>query len=365
MVRLEALSKSFGDKTVLRDCSLEIKAGERFVLLGQSGCGKTTLLRLIAGFEKPSAGRIWIEGEEVTNIPVEKRPAGFIFQNYALFPHMSIFDNIAVGPRLRGLPEGQVKQRVDTLLETMRLADLRSAFPGRLSGGESQRAAIARALANQPKVLLLDEPLSALDLELRKSLRHELVELQQTLQTTFLFVTHDQEEAMSLATRLAIMKDGALLQVGSPEELYDRPNSPDVLEFLGDANRLEGGVLRREGNRIVVILNLGQVLECEPEGDFELRQDVVCYLRPERFLLEPSHSNALCLEGVLVGQEFLGDALLLRVQLANEVKIKVRLQRGLLSDRERRMGDAVKLYYDPKQVLVFDSPANIKSGSQV
>jgi spermidine/putrescine transport system ATP-binding protein len=357
MIRIEALSKSFDGKTVLSDFFLEIKAGERFVLLGQSGCGKTTLLRSIAGFEKPSSGKIWIEGEEVTHLPVEKRPVGFIFQNYALFPHMSIFDNIAVGPRLKGFSEPEVAQKVNTLLETMRLMDLRDAYPGRLSGGESQRAAIARAIANQPKVLLLDEPLSALDLELRQSLRYELVELQQILQTTFLFVTHDQEEAMSLATRMAIMKDGVLLQAGTPEELYDRPNSPETLEFLGDANRLEGGVLRREGGRIVVVLNLGQALECESENNFELRQEVLCFLRPERLFLTPHHPDALYLEGKLVGQEFLGDCLSLRVELAHEVWVKVRLQRGHLGGTIGRIGETMKLYYDPKQVQVFAVPA--------
>jgi len=357
VVRLEGLSKSFEGKTVLRDFSLEIETGERFVLLGQSGCGKTTLLRLIAGFEEPSGGRVWIEGEEVTRTPVEKRPAGFIFQNYALFPHMSIFDNIAVGPRQSGLTEQEVRKRVDPLLEMMRLEDLRDAYPGRLSGGESQRTAIARAIARQPKVLLLDEPLSALDLELRQSLRRELVELQQILQTTFLFVTHDQEEAMSLATRMAIMKDGALIQTGSPEELYDRPNSPYSAEFLGDANRLEAEVLKREGKRTLVDLNFGQVLECETETSFESRRKVVCYLRPERLSLEPHSPDSPCLQGTLKGKEFLGDSLLLNMQLAENETINIRLQRGLHSSGPIKTGDAMKVFYEPGQVLAFPSSA--------
>ncbi|MFQ5675900.1 MAG: ABC transporter ATP-binding protein [bacterium] len=185
---------------MIHNLSLEVKEGEIFTLLGESGCGKTTLLRLLAGFEQPDSGGISIAGENVLPLPVERRPVGFIFQNYALFPHLSVYDNIAVGPRVRELPEDEIEKQIDVLLETTRIKELKHAFPGRLSGGESQRVAIARAIINRPKILLLDEPFAALDPSLRQSLRDEIADMQKTFGITFLFVTHDQEEALSLVS---------------------------------------------------------------------------------------------------------------------------------------------------------------------
>jgi len=255
MVRLEGITKSFGSKTVLEDCSLAIEAGERFVLLGQSGCGKTTLLRLIAGFDQPDRGRIFIEGQEVGTLPIEQRPVGFIFQRHALFPHMDVYDNIAVGPRVRGIPESEISNQIDALLEVTRLSELRHAWPGQLSGGESQRVALARAVINKPKVLLLDEPLSALDESLRQNLREELMEIQRAFGITFLFVTHDQEEAMSLADRMSILEGGSLLQVGTPQALYGQPADPFTASFLGEINRLEGIVIQQTGNQVTLSLH--------------------------------------------------------------------------------------------------------------
>ena len=225
MLKLDSISKSFGGNTVLENISLEIESGERFTLLGRSGCGKTTLLRIIAGFENPDSGSIFIDGQDVGSLPVEQRPIGMIFQNYALFPNMSVYDNIAVGPRIRKQPEPQIASKIEELLEITHIRSLRDVYPRQISGGEAQRVALARAVINRPKILLLDEPLSALDLSLRQNLREELVDMQRTLGITFLFVTHDQEEAMGLATHMGIMDNGCLQQVGTPTELYEKPDS--------------------------------------------------------------------------------------------------------------------------------------------
>ena len=242
MLKLESVSKSFGEKSVLKDISLEIREGERFTLLGQSGCGKSTLLRLIAGFETPDKGKIWIEGKEVNSLPIEKRPIGLIFQNYALFQHMTVYDNIATGPRVRHLSESEIAKQVDELLELTHLKKVKNSYPQHISGGEAQRVALARAVINRPKILLLDEPLSALDPSLRQYLRLELIEMQKALGITFLFVTHDKEEAMSIATEMCIMEKGSIKQYGSPKELYEKPKSSFIANFLGEINCLNGTV---------------------------------------------------------------------------------------------------------------------------
>ncbi len=281
MIHIEGITKSFGSKTVLQNLSLNLKEGERFVLLGRSGCGKTTLLRLIAGFDTPDRGSIAIEGREINLLPIEQRPIGFIFQRHALFPHMTVYDNIAVGPRVRGVDETTLNRQIEELLEVTRLTGLRGAWPNRLSGGESQRVALARALINRPKVLLLDEPLSALDENLRQNLREELADMQKAFGITFLFVTHDQAEAMSLADRMAVLEEGHLLQVGTPQDLYDRPRHSFVASFLGDVNRIPGKVDKVEKDRISVALDgLQATLLFDTTYDMPIGTEVDCYIRP-------------------------------------------------------------------------------------
>ena len=238
LLRIDRLTKRFGPLTALDDVSLEISGGEFFALLGPSGCGKTTLMRAIAGFETPAAGSLALEGRDMAGVPPHRRPVNMMFQSYALFPHMSVAENVAYGLRREGVARAEIDRRVAEALEQVRLADLGRRRPAQLSGGQRQRVALARALVKRPKLLLLDEPLAALDRKLREGTRFELVRLQEELGLTFIMVTHDQEEAMSMAGRLAVMDAGRIVQVGTPHEVYERPVTRLVADFIGDANIL-------------------------------------------------------------------------------------------------------------------------------
>ena len=244
---VENLHKSFGDERVLNDVSLEVAPGEFFTLLGPSGCGKTTLLRMIAGLELPDAGRIYLGGEEITHLPASQRQVNTVFQSYALFPHLSVYENIAFGLRARKFPQTEIQRRVDGRLEMLDLGRLAQRRPHQLSGGQKQRVALARALVNEPAVLLLDEPMSALDAHLRAQVQQDLRRLQRELGQTFILVTHDQDEALVCSDRLAVMREGRIVQIGDPEYVYDYPRDRFVAEFLGAANlipctRVPGGV---------------------------------------------------------------------------------------------------------------------------
>ena len=358
MVHLKSLSKSFGRTQVIQGVSLEIPAGERFILLGRSGCGKTTLLRLLAGFETPDRGEITIDGEDVLSLPVERRPVGFIFQNYALFPHMTVYDNIAVGLRIRKTPEPEIARRIGEVLEIIHLSKLRDAYPGRLSGGESQRVAIARALVNRPKILLLDEPLSALDASLRKNLREELRDMQKTLGITFLFVTHDQEEAMSLATRIGILEGGRLLQVGTPSDLYDHPQSPFVAGFLGAVNRLSGTVERHNGNQTLIVLGDGIKINCEPKSTLTPGQAVTCFIRPEKMFFHSggkTHSPYNRLNAIVVEKTFLGTHTQYQLKIADGQTLTVPISHDSGEDENRNYhsGDRVEILFSAIDVMQF------------
>jgi spermidine/putrescine transport system ATP-binding protein len=244
LLEVRAVAKRFGTRDVLKDISLNIAAGEFLTLLGESGSGKTTLLRLIAGFEQPSSGEIWMSGERLDTLPPYKRRVNTVFQNYALFPHLNVRDNVAYGLRVQGTPKNEIPGRVAEALNMVKMAEFASARPSRLSGGQQQRVALARALVNRPQLLLLDEPLSALDANLRKQMQSELKSLQREIGITFLFVTHDQEEAMALSDRIALLRDGALEQVASPREIYAHPSTAYTAQFIGQTNLLRGEIRR-------------------------------------------------------------------------------------------------------------------------
>jgi len=358
MVHLKSLSKSFDDQAVIQNVSLEIPEGERFILLGQSGCGKTTLLRMLAGFERPDRGEIWIDGQDVVPLPVERRPVGIIFQNYALFPHMTVYDNIAVGLRIRNTPEAEIARRIGDVLEIIHLAKLSAAYPGRLSGGESQRVAIARAIINRPKILLLDEPLSALDASLRHNLREELRDMQKTLGITFLFVIHDREEAMSLATRIGILEGGRLLQIGAPADLYNHPESPFVAGFLGAVNRLNGTVERQNGDRTIIALEGGVKVHCEPQSTYAPGQRVSCFIRPEKMFFSSGRKNGSApnrVNAVVEEKTFLGNQTQYQVTLEGGQTCILPVLHG--SERDKNIvfhsGDRVEIRFFAQDVLLF------------
>lgn len=352
MLKLESISKSFGEKTVLKNISLEINEGERFTLLGQSGCGKSTLLRLIAGFESPDKGKIWIEGKEVCSLPIEKRPVGLIFQNYALFQHMTVFENIAVGPRVRKLPEPEISKQIGEILEMTRLTKVKNSYPQQISGGEAQRAALARAVINRPKILLLDEPLSALDPSLRQHLRLELVEMQKTLGITFLFVTHDQEEAMSMATQMCIMEKGLIKQSGTPSDLYERPESSFVAAFLGEINRLSGTVKQKSGNVITLSLGVNGRIQFLSNADLPSKQ--ICYIRPEKIFFDSDRepdSPVNRLEGTIAGSDFFGSHTRYRIKLADGSCLKLSLHHRKATNNKYPTGKSVRVLFAVSDVF--------------
>jgi spermidine/putrescine transport system ATP-binding protein len=244
LLEVRGVAKRFGQREVLKNISLNIASGEFLTLLGESGSGKTTLLRLIAGFEPPAAGEIWMSGERLDTLPPYKRRVNTVFQNYALFPHLNVRDNVAYGLRVQGAPKNEIPGRVDDALNMVKMAEFAAARPYRLSGGQQQRVALARALVNRPHLLLLDEPLSALDANLRKQMQSELKTLQREIGIAFLFVTHDQEEAMALSDRVALLRDGALEQVASPREIYAHPATAYTAQFVGQTNLLRGEIRR-------------------------------------------------------------------------------------------------------------------------
>lgn len=283
---IDHVSKSFGSLRAVDDVSLTIAQGEAFSLLGPSGCGKTTLLRMLAGFERPDSGRILLGGQDLTALPPEQRPVNTVFQNYALFPHLSVWENIAFGLRMSRRPREEIRSGVDRMLEMVRLSEHARKRPSQLSGGQRQRVAIARALVNRPQVLLLDEPLAALDLKLRQHMLLELNAIHEQVGTTFIYVTHDQGEAMSLSDRIAVMNAGKVEQVDAPEALYESPTSSFVAAFIGDANFFTGTAveLQHEGYVRVMIEGLGSPLVIS-NGAISFNQTLRLMVRPEKISL--------------------------------------------------------------------------------
>ncbi len=292
-VTLENISKHFGKSVAVENVSLEIRPGELFFLLGPSGCGKTTCLRMVAGFEQPTAGVLRFGERDMTRVPPHKRNTGMVFQNYALWPHMTAKANVEYGLRVRKIDKTERERRVSEALEMVRLGNLGERFPSQMSGGQQQRVALARALVIRPDVLLLDEPLSNLDAQLRLEMRAEIKRLHEQTGTTALYVTHDQEEALSIADRVAVLKEGVLQQVGAPRELYRRPASRFVAEFIGETNLIPAKVKSLSGDNCEVETPLGVLRASRPESKVEIGQSVQCSIRPESLCASGAQENQL------------------------------------------------------------------------
>jgi putrescine transport system ATP-binding protein len=323
LLRIEAVTKKFGVFRAVDRLSLDIRAGEFFALLGPSGCGKTTLLRMLAGFETPDEGRILLGGRDIAQVLPHQRPVNMMFQNYALFPHLNVRDNIAFGLNRAGLPPAQIDARVAEMVALVKLEGLEKRKPDQLSGGQKQRVALARSLARRPRVLLLDEPLAALDKKLRESTQLELMELQRRLGMTFIIVTHDQEEAMTVAGRIGVMDAGRLEQVATPRELYEAPASRWVAEFVGDVNIFEGHVESREAGRLMVSTkDAGTIAVAEPRQPIT-KTIVGVAIRPEKLKLsrrgpvsDAVNAHAINrLEGIVTDVGYLGGVTTYKVKL--------------------------------------------------
>ncbi len=359
-VQLEQVCKNYGNVAAVKNVSLEIYGGELFSLLGGSGCGKTTLLRILAGFERPSSGRVFIDGLDMTDVPPYARPVNMMFQNYALFPHMSVFDNIAFGLKQERCPKAEIKQRVDDALQMVQLTEFAARKPAQLSGGQKQRVALARALIKRPKVLLLDEPLGALDKKLREQTQFELVNIQEKMGITFIVVTHDQEEAMSLSTRMAVMRAGEIVQIGSPQQIYEQPNSVFVADFIGSVNLLQARLLGMHNEHYLLeSTDLGGKVIVAKTGDLPMAENVTLALRPEKITiqkipLQPADdlNNQVELPNQLSGQiveiSYVGNLSAFWVQLDNGFRLRVtqpnkfRVLEGALT-----WGDKVKISFAP------------------
>jgi len=348
-ISLTNITKTFGDVVANDNINLKIEEGEFFTLLGPSGCGKTTTLRIIAGFYFPDEGSVFFDDQDVTNLPPNKRETGMVFQNYALWPHMKVFDNIAYGLKIRKVEKDVITDEVKKALDLVRLGGLESRTPFQLSGGQQQRVALARALVIEPKVLLLDEPLSNLDAKLRLEMRQEITRIQKELKITTVYVTHDQEEALSISDRIAVMRTGAIQQIDSPKRIYASPNNAFIADFIGQCSFIHGTVT--DINQYVVIKSeVGATLKALKAFDLKVSESVVCAIRPENFRINKPEEEHNVLDCEVINVLFLGKA--------NRVYAKVgdlRILAELPTDVDIAIGEPIKLYalVDETTVLPF------------
>jgi spermidine/putrescine transport system ATP-binding protein len=326
-VELRNVFKFFNQEPAVNGVDLDVRQGEFFSILGPSGCGKTTLLRLIAGFEQADAGKVLIQGQSMANVPPYRRPVNTVFQSYALFNHLNVWDNIAFGLRLKKIRKSELDHRVGQALKLVKMESLRSRFPRQLSGGQQQRVALARALVNRPSVVLLDEPLGALDLKLRKEMQVELLNLHKDLDLTFIMVTHDQEEALSLSDRIAVINQGKIEQVGTPSQIYEFPRTSFVADFIGDTNLFSGEITQVDATNIQIETKTGLkiVVTRHEETLTELSEAVVVSVRPEKIQLSlyPPNLPTNCFEGRLINVMYLGTHVNYVVELTNGININV------------------------------------------
>jgi putrescine transport system ATP-binding protein len=358
-IEFRNVTKKFGSFTAVGDLSLSIYEREFFALLGPSGCGKTTLMRMVAGFTEPSEGEVWLAGENITDVPPHKRPVNMMFQSYALFPHMNVEKNIAFGLKQEGMAKGEIADRVGEMLSLTKMQDFAKRKPDQLSGGQKQRAALARSLAKQPKVLLLDEPLGALDRKLREETQFELMDLQERLGITFMIVTHDQEEAMTVADRIAVMDHGKLVQISTPRDIYERPGNRYVADFVGDINFIEGMVQKATSDLVTIENDDGLVIECRCEEEAQLGRQVWFAARPEKLHLsrdKPSHAPLNAVEGEVWDIAYLGDMSVYNIRTDSGAILKVsQLNSSRSTETPITWEERVWVSWDRDAGMVLDS----------
>jgi spermidine/putrescine transport system ATP-binding protein len=361
-VRLDRVSKHFGELVAVREMELDIAGGEFFTMLGPSGCGKTTTLRMVAGFEQPTAGRVLIDGQDVAGLPSYRRPTNTVFQSYALFPHLSVRENVAFGLRRKKVSKAEIKDRVESELRRVGLAAEINRKPNQLSGGQQQRVALARALVNLPKVLLLDEPLGALDLKLRKGLQVELKRIQREVGITFVYVTHDQEEALTMSDRIAVMSNGVIEQVDTPETVYARPSTTFVAGFIGVSNLMPGQVTQANAGRGTIRLDTGLEVETAIDG-LANRERCHAVVRPEKLEIqhanEPARDGLPSVEGVVESSVYLGTSTQIVVRIPGEVSMTVLVPNASEAERARLPGGGagVRLSWAPEHMHVVRESA--------
>ena len=355
-ITLTSLTKQFGDTVAVDDVSLQIEGGEFFSLLGPSGCGKTTTLNIIGGFVYPTTGDVRINGEIMAEMPPYRRPVNTVFQNYALFPHKTVAQNIAFGLQMKKTAKSEISDAVERSLDLIQLPGYGDRKPSELSGGERQRVALARALINEPTILLLDEPLSALDLKLRKQMQLELKALQRKVGITFVYVTHDQGEALALSDRIAVMNNGKILQVGTPSEIYDSPQNRFVADFIGTSNFLEGTLVSE--NEIALTTKPRLKIVSATKNNLPLNTPVTVAIRPERFDLRttPLADVPNFLHGVIQDESYLGTTLQYTVQTDYPTALIAHQQNTGAKDTHRfQRGDIVYLQWTPENAIVLKS----------
>lgn len=356
-IQIENVTKKFGDFTAIDNLSLDIYKNEFFSLLGPSGCGKTTLLRMLAGFEKITDGKILLDGEDISEIPPHLRPINMMFQSYALFPHMTVEKNIAFGLKQDKMPENLINQRVEEMLELVELTDFAKRKPNQLSGGQSQRVALARSLAKRPKLLLLDEPLGALDKRLREQTQFELMDIQEKLKVTFVIVTHDQEEAMTVSSRIGVMDSGNLIQVATPAEIYEAPINKDVADFIGDVNLLKG--IYKGQNEIGTQLlsdDSNSIIYATQKVDAAIGNQLWFAIRPEKLEISkrlPKNEHNI-LKGTIEDIAYGGSFSTYHVKLENSTILKaIRANRERTKEHHLTWGDEVFLQWAPHSAVVL------------
>ena len=349
LLEIRGVSKKFGDFIAVNNVDLDIYQGELFCLLGGSGCGKTTLLRMLAGFEKPSSGQILIDGQDMSEVPPYKRPTNMMFQNYALFPHMTVEKNIAFGLEQDGISKAEISDKIDSILKLVELQDYKKRRPQQLSGGQRQRVALARALVKQPKLLLLDEPLSALDKKLREQTQFELMNIQYKVGVTFVVVTHDQEEAMTLSTRIAVMDRGRFIQTGTPTEIYEYPRDRFVADFIGSANILDGKVVSNLEGTVEVSTYLGK-FAFKSNSNISEGSDLFVGLRPEKISISKAASKSKNITGYIDDIGYFGDYSIYKVRLDEGKIIDVTAQ-----NQKRPKNAKDRLTYEDKVNLNWDN----------